>query len=154
MRGATVKALPIVADQDRPLTPLTNGQIDGARSARHERNHRRLVSLARNPERAVPSVEADVADIGLARLADPETVEAEEHRKSRTLVTECSAMNRKRPSSVRSIPWPWLGCTFGRRTYWAGFEAIRPSMCAKRYRPHTVARRRSIVDAASPRCSM
>lgn len=40
------------------------------------------------------------------------------------------------------------------RTYWAGFESILPSMWANRYRPHTVASLRSIVEAASPRCSM
>jgi hypothetical protein len=28
------------------------------------------------------------------------------------------------------MPGPSLVCTLGRRTYWAGFDAIRPSMCA------------------------
>ena len=44
--------------------------------------------------------------------------------------------------------------TLGRRTYWAGFDAMRPSMWANRKNPHTVERRRSIVDAARPRSSI
>ncbi len=43
-----------------------------------------------------------------------------------------SALNRNLPSSVRSSPRPCEGWTCGRRTYWAGFEVIRPSMWAKR----------------------
>jgi hypothetical protein len=39
-----------------------------------------------------------------------------------------SAVNRKRPISSRSSPRPSVGWTFGRRTYWAGFAEILPSM--------------------------
>jgi len=39
---------------------------------------------------------------------------------------------QKEPSSERSRPRASLGWTLGRRTYWAGLEAIRPSMWAKR----------------------
>src|SRR5215212_1564082 len=52
------------------------------------------------------------------------------------------------------MPWPSRGWTLGRRTYWAGLAEIRPSMCANRKKPHTVDRRRSIVDGASPLASM
>jgi len=37
MGGAAVEALPVVADQNRSLTPFTDGEIDGAGGAWHER---------------------------------------------------------------------------------------------------------------------
>jgi hypothetical protein len=61
--GAAIEALPVVADEDRSLTPLTDGEIDGARSPRHERNHGWLVSLAEDPQRAVSAVETEDADV-------------------------------------------------------------------------------------------
>lgn len=88
MRGSAVEALSVVADQDRALAPLTDGQIHGPGSAWHKRDHRRFVALTEDPERAMSAVEAEVADVGLARLAHPEPVQTEEHRERSTLVAE------------------------------------------------------------------
>ena len=154
MRRPAIETLTIVAQQDRALAPFADCEVHGARRAWHERDDGRLASLAEDPQRAVPAIEAEIADVGVACLAHPQPVQPEQDRERGALVSEVFGGEQDRPSSVRSIPCPWLGCTFGCRTYWAGFDAIRPSMCANRYSPHTVARRRSIVDAASPRCSM
>lgn len=43
-----------------------------------------------------------------------------------------AAVNRNAPSSPRSRPRASLGWILGRRTYWAGFDGILPSMWARR----------------------
>jgi len=69
--GAPVEAAAVVAEQDRPGRPLADGQVDGARRPRHERDHGRLVALADDAQGAVASLEAEVLDVGPARLAHP-----------------------------------------------------------------------------------
>lgn len=88
MCGATIEALTVVAYQDRPFTPLADRKIDGACGTWDERDHCRLVAFAEDPECAVSSVEAEVADVGLAGFADPQPVEAEQHGESGSLVAE------------------------------------------------------------------
>ena len=154
MGRPAIETLTIVAQQDRSLAPFADCEVHGARRAWHERDDGRLATLAEDPQRAMPRAKPrspmSVSHASLTRNPFSPSSTASAAR----WCPKCSAVNRNLPSAVRSIPCPWLGCTFGRRTYWAGFDAIRPSMCANRYSPHTVARRRSIVDAASPRCSM
>lgn len=88
MCGATVETLTVVADEDRSLTSFTDGEIDGAGGAWHERYHGRLVPFAEDPECAVSAVEAEVADVRLAGFADPQPVEPEQHRESGALATK------------------------------------------------------------------
>lgn len=157
MGGAAVEALPVVADQNRSLTPFTDGEIDGAGGAWHEWDHRRLVAFAEDPQGAVSAVEAEVADVGLAGSADPQPVQPvqpEQHRARSALVAEL----------------------FGGEQEAAEFGAVHPValtrmhlrsshvLCRVRTDPAVdvrkpvqaahVASHRSIVEAASPRRSM
>ena len=109
-----------------------------------------LVALTKDAESAVAPVEAEIADIGVACLVNPKTVESEQHGQCCALVSEVFRREEEAPELGAVHPCPWLGWTLGRRTYWAGFDAILPSMCANRWRPHTVASRPPIVDAANP----
>ena len=77
---AAVEPLPVASPQDRPLAPLTDSQVDRASSPRHERDRRRLVALAENAQRPVTALESEVLDVGRARLAHTQPVQAEQHR--------------------------------------------------------------------------
>ena len=58
--GASIEALVVLAAKDRDLASLTDCEIDGSCRARRERNHRWLVSLTEDAERAVTAFEAEV----------------------------------------------------------------------------------------------
>ena len=77
MRGPTFETLSIVAEQDRSFTAFADREVDGAGGSWDERDHGGLVALAKDAESAVAPVEAEITDVGVACLADPETVESE-----------------------------------------------------------------------------
>lgn len=132
MSGATVEALAVVAADDGAFVAFTHGEVHRTGSPRHQRDERWLVALAEDAQRAVSSLEAKILDVGPARLRHAQAVQPEEHGQRGVGAIEALGSEQKVPSSPRSMPWPSLGCTFGRRTYWAGFEGMRPSMCANR----------------------
>ena len=70
MSGSAVEPLAVVADEDRPLSPYTDREVNRARGSWDEWDHCRLVALAEDAQRAMPTVEAEIADIGVACLAD------------------------------------------------------------------------------------
>lgn len=80
MRSTTVEPSSASTPQDWTVRPLSDGEIDRAGRARHERDHRGLGALADDGERAMPSLKHQVFDVGAARFADAEAVEPEEHR--------------------------------------------------------------------------
>jgi hypothetical protein len=132
VRGAPVEALPVSTAQDRSLEALADGKVDGSRRAGHERNGRGLGALAQDAQRSVAPLTAQVLDVGGARFADPQPVKAEEHSECRVVAVVLLGGEQDTPSSERSRPRASEGWTRGRRTYWAGFDEIRPSMCANR----------------------
>ena len=100
MSGAAVEALAVVTADEGAFVAFTHGEVDRTGSPRHQRDKRWLVALAEDAQRAVPSLEAKILDVGPTRLRHAQAVQPEE--------------------------------PLGRRTYWAGFDGMRPSMCANR----------------------
>ena len=58
------------------------------RRAWHERDDGRLATLAEDPQRAMPAIEAEIADVGVACLAHPQPVQPEQDRERGALVSE------------------------------------------------------------------
>lgn len=78
MRSATVETLSIMTEQNWSLAPFADCEIDSAGRAWHERNHRRLAALADDPQRAMPTIEAEITNVGFARLAHPQPVQPQQ----------------------------------------------------------------------------
>lgn len=74
MSGASVESLPVMSPDDRSLVAFTNRQVDGAGRSWHQRDHRWLVAFPDDVERAVTPLEAQVLDIGPARLGDAQSM--------------------------------------------------------------------------------
>jgi hypothetical protein len=130
--GATVEALAVASTQDRPLIALADSEVEGAGAAGYEGYDGGLVAFAHDARRAVPrctarsSMLAPYASETRSPLRSRSTASAAWARSKR------SAVNRNVPSSPRSMPGASLAGTLGRRTYWTGFDATRPSMWANR----------------------
>jgi len=69
----------VLPAQDRTFGSLTDGEINSPSSPRHQWDHRRHVPFTHDPESPMPLGEGQVRDVGSARLADPEPIEAEKH---------------------------------------------------------------------------
>ncbi len=125
---AAVEALTVPPSQDRAFVAFADRQIDRASRPRHERDRRRLVPLAENVQRPMAAFDAEVLDVGRARLAHTQPVQAEQHRERSVIAVvllggeqEHGELGAVEASGVR---WMHLWS----RTYSTGFEAIRPSM--------------------------
>jgi hypothetical protein len=103
MRSAPIESLSVPSQRDRTLVAFRDREVDGARRARHERDGG-LVALADDSQRTVSAFEAEspalVAQASVTRspLRPSSTVSAA------WAWSECSAVNRMRPSSPRSMP--------------------------------------------------
>ena len=76
--------------------------------------------------------EAEVLDVGAARLADPQPVQAEQHGQGGVGVVEPLG-GEQEPAELAAVQCPAVRrVDVGRRTYWAGFGEMRPSMWANR----------------------
>ena len=71
MRRPAVEPLTVMAEQDPTVTSFSDRKVHGACGAWHERDDGRLAALAEDPQRAMPAIEAEISDVGIARLADP-----------------------------------------------------------------------------------
>ena len=78
-----------------------------------------------------PSFKPEVLDVGGARVAHPEAIQAEVGGQPAWARSKLGG-EQERAESARSRPRAWLGWILGCRTYWAGFDGILPSMWAKR----------------------
>jgi hypothetical protein len=68
----------VLADQNRTLPALADGQIDGAGGARHQGDERRFGALADDTQHSMSPLHAHVLDVGVARLGDPQPVQAQQ----------------------------------------------------------------------------
>ena len=131
--GASVEALFVAAAKDRPIATFPDSQVDRASSPRDEGDRRRLVAHAHDAQRAVAAFEAEIPRCWWRTLRSLAVRSARAARQARAWSRSyCSAVNKNTPSSERSKPLVLVGWTCGRRTYWAGVEAMRPLMWAKR----------------------
>jgi hypothetical protein len=76
--GMTVEALTVASQQDGPLGPLADGQVDRSCCAWRERDGDNLGALAPHRQRAVPAFEAERLDVSSERLGDPQTVDRQQ----------------------------------------------------------------------------
>ncbi len=110
MRGAAVEALAVVAADDCAFVAFTDGEVDRSCRPRHQRDHRRLVALAEDAQGAVPSLEAEIFDVGAARLRDAQAVEPEKHRERGVRVIEAFGGEQEgaKFATVHAVPLAWL----------------------------------------------
>ncbi len=76
-RGVAVEALAVRPDEDRPLGPLTNGQVDRAGRAWRERDGDDLAALAEHREGAMAAFDAERFDVGAERFGDTQAVDGQ-----------------------------------------------------------------------------
>jgi hypothetical protein len=88
VRCPSIEALPIMADEDGSFLSFAEGSVDSSGRAGHEWDQSRLVSLAHDPKRPMPSLEPEVLYVRPARLAHPQAVEAEQCAERRVGVVE------------------------------------------------------------------
>ena len=130
--GASVEALTVRAGQDRAVVAFTDGEVDGAGGARHERNGRWFVAVADDPQGAVTALKSEVFDIGLTRFADPQPVEAEQCRQGGVGSVDAFGGEQESAEFVSVETSALAGMDFRAADVLAGLELIRPSMWAKR----------------------
>jgi hypothetical protein len=75
--GTAIQTAAVLAHQDGTFPSFPDGQIDGASGARHQGNERRFGALADDMEHPMPPFHAQVLDVGVARLGDPQAVQAQ-----------------------------------------------------------------------------
>jgi hypothetical protein len=131
MCGAAVEALAVVAQQDRSFSPFADGEVDGSCGARHERDESGLVALADDAQDRWPRSMAMSSMLAAQASLTRKPFNPSNMASAAWPWSNHSAVKRSRPSSPRSSRRRSVGCTVGRRTYWAGLEEIRPSMWAK-----------------------
>ena len=132
VRGAPVQSLAVVAEQDRPVSPLPHSQVDGAGGAWHQRNQGRLVALTDDAQDTMAPLEGHVLDIGATSLAHPQPVQPQQHGQPSVGVVELFG-GEQEPTQLAAVqPAPLTG-VHGRAPHvlgWVGRD--RPSMWAKR----------------------
>ena len=107
---------------------FTDGQVDRSRGAWDKRDGGGLVALAHDPQRAMAALDAEVLNVGGTSLADTKSIQAEQHGE-RGVVPVVLLGGEEQHAELGAIqPSSVGGWTSGRRTYWAGFERMRPSM--------------------------
>jgi hypothetical protein len=78
VRRAAIKALPVPTTEDRALVAFTDSQVDRSGRTRHPRNEGGLVALPDDVKSPMATLEAEILDIGGARLGDPKAVQSEQ----------------------------------------------------------------------------
>ena len=152
--GASIEALVVLSAKDRALASLTDCEIDGSCRAGHERNHRWPVSLTEDAKRAVTAFEAEVFDVGCARLGHAQSVEAKQHGERGMVAVEVLG-GKQEPAEITAVhSVSFGGLHLGAAHVLGGIGGDPAAMWAKRKYPHTVDRRGSIVDGARPHCSI
>jgi hypothetical protein len=126
--GAPVEALPVSPAQDRPFEAFTDGEVDGSRRAGHERDGGGLAALAEDAQCSVTALEAQVLDVGGARLADPQAVEPE-HHSERRVVTVVVLGGEQEHAKLGAVETPGFGWVHpGTADVPGRFDRLRPSM--------------------------
>jgi hypothetical protein len=104
MRGSAVEALAVTAAQDRAFAAFADGEVDASRRPWDERDGGGLVALAQNAQRAMAAFDAEVLDVGGARLTHSQPVQPEQHRQRGvlTVVLLCGEQKHAELGAVES----------------------------------------------------
>ena len=128
----TVQALARGTAEDRPLDPLTHGQIDHPSSTGNKGDHRGLGALAHDPKGPATTLQAQVLDVRTAGIADPQAVQPQQDSEGPMDMVEVLGGEEEAPE-LRAIEAPTFWAVDGRAAHvLGGLEPIRPSMWAKR----------------------
>jgi hypothetical protein len=152
--GTPVEALTVVTDQNRSFSPFTDGEVDGSRGARHQRDQGGLVALPDDPQYPVASLEGHVLDVGFAGFADSESVQAEQYGQGCVGMVEAFG-GEEEPAelaAVQSAPLGRMDLRTANVLGWVGGDP--PVYVGEAVKPQALERRRSIVEAARPRSSI
>ena len=152
--GAPIEPVPVASQEDRAFVAFADGKIDRSGGSRDERDDGRFAAFAHDPKCSMTPLETEAFDVGRAGFGDSEPVEAEEDGEPGVGSVEVFGSEQE-PSELTAVH----GVLFG------GWD-LGPSNVlggvgrdsAVDVREPVVAahgdNRRSIVDAASPRCSI
>jgi hypothetical protein len=88
MRRPAVEALAVLSPYDRAFVSFADGEVERASRAWHDGDQRGFVAFADYSQDPVASLKGHVLDVGSARLADPKTVQAQEHSERSVRVVE------------------------------------------------------------------
>ena len=69
--GLPVETFAVVAEEDRPLDPFADGQVDSSGGARRERDGDDFAALAGDDKGPVPALDSQVLDAGAGGFGDP-----------------------------------------------------------------------------------
>ena len=131
--GPAVKPAAIMAQQDRPSGTLSDCQVDRPGGPGHQGDDRRLVALADDAQCSVTPLQAEVLDVGGARLADPQAVQPKEHGKSGMGVVDALGGEQKRPQlgavEAAGVDWVDLGSADVLRRVGGDVEIHHSSCC-------------------------
>jgi hypothetical protein len=73
-----VQPAPVPGEEQRPFSPLADGQVDRPRGAGRELDGDHLAALARDDQGTVASLEAQMIDVGAGRLGYAQAAEGEQ----------------------------------------------------------------------------
>ena len=143
----------MVAD-DGAFVVFTHGEVDRTGSPRHQRDKRWLVALAEDAQRAVPSLEAKILDVGAARLRHAQAVQPEEHDKRGVGVIDAlgSEQQGAKFAAIHAVALAWLHLRSADVLGWVRRDApvdVREPVVAAHCRQSPVD-----LEAASPRSSI
>jgi hypothetical protein len=93
-----------VIQEDRPRFPFTDVEIERSRWSRRQRNRDGLIPLSMDEQRAVPSVDVEVVDLGAKGLGNPQSVQRQQACERVVPTAAESGWTRNAPSSLRSSP--------------------------------------------------
>ncbi len=68
---------PIGSGEDGSFGAFADGEVDGAGGTRRHGDDDGLAAFATDPQRVMPSLEADISDIGAQGFRDAESVQCE-----------------------------------------------------------------------------
>ena len=123
--GAPVQALARGTAQDRSFRPLTHGQVDHPCGSGNVGDHRGLGALAHDPKGPVPTLQAQVLDVGTTGLADPQAVQSEQDGEGSMGVVEV-LRGEEEPAELGAVEAPPLGAVDGRPAHVLGGVGADP----------------------------
>jgi hypothetical protein len=102
--GLPVETFAVVAEEDRPLDPFADGQVDSSGGARRERDGDDLAALAQHDEGAVAAFDAEGFDVAPSASETRRPLIASREMSAWSRAEASSAATRSAPTSLRSRP--------------------------------------------------
>ena len=112
----SLQPAPASSQEDRAPGPLADGQVDRPDGTRRQRDGDDLAALSGDGQCPVPSLQAQVLEVGAGRFGDPQPVQCQQGHQACSVGGPSPAATSSAPSSLRSSATAWdLKSTRGRR---------------------------------------